>query len=154
MQIRLEEGELLVRSSHLMNGYFRNEEATAAALRGGWYHTGELAAVDVDGFVSILGRTAEVIRTGGEWVAPAEVDAVLQTHPAVAEVAVAGVPDVDWGEVVTAFVVVRPGSAVELDDRRVARGQHGVADRRVTRGRQRGRRATGSTTVVDGYTSL
>ena len=118
VQIRVEEGELLVRSSHLMSGYFRNEEATAAALRGGWYHTGELAAVDVDGFVSILGRTAEVIRTGGEWVAPAEVDAVLQTHPAVAEVAVAGVPDVDWGEVVTAFVVVRPGSAVELDDLR------------------------------------
>jgi acyl-CoA synthetase (AMP-forming)/AMP-acid ligase II len=124
VRIRLDGGELLVRSSHLTSGYFRNEEATAAAFRGGWYHTGELAAVDDEGFVSILGRTAEVIRTGGEWVAPAEVDAVLQTHPALADVAVAGVPDADWGEVVTAFVVVRPGAAVELDDlRQHCRGQ-------------------------------
>jgi acyl-CoA synthetase (AMP-forming)/AMP-acid ligase II len=114
--VRLEDGELVVRSSHLMSGYFRNPEATAAALRDGWFYTGELAERDDEGFLRIVGRTREIIRTGGEWVAPAEVDAVLATHPALADVAVAGVPDEHWGEIVTAFVVVRPGASIELDD--------------------------------------
>jgi acyl-CoA synthetase (AMP-forming)/AMP-acid ligase II len=114
--VRIEDGELAVRSGHLMSGYFRNPEATAAALRDGWFYTGELAERDEEGFLSIVGRTREIIRTGGEWVAPAEVDAVLASHPAVADVAVAGVPDEHWGEIVTAFVVPRPGAAVELDD--------------------------------------
>jgi acyl-CoA synthetase (AMP-forming)/AMP-acid ligase II len=114
--VRLEDGELVVRSGHLMSGYFRNPEATAAALRHGWFYTGELAERDDEGFLRIVGRTREIIRTGGEWVAPAEIDAVLATHPALADVAVAGVPDEHWGEIVTAFVVVRPGASVELDD--------------------------------------
>jgi fatty-acyl-CoA synthase len=114
--IRIDEGELAVRSGHLLSGYFRNPEATAAALRDGWFYTGELAERDDEGFLSIVGRTREIIRTGGEWVAPAEVDAVLASHPAVADVAVAGVPDPHWGEIVTAFVVTRPGASLELDD--------------------------------------
>jgi acyl-CoA synthetase (AMP-forming)/AMP-acid ligase II len=118
VQVRLDEGELVVRSAHLASGYFRNPEATEAAFRDGWFHTGELAERDDEGFLYIVGRTKEIIRTGGEWVAPVEVDAVLQEHPAILEVAVAGVPDEHWGEVVTAFVVPKPGETVEVGDLR------------------------------------
>jgi fatty-acyl-CoA synthase len=105
-----------MRSPFLMDGYFDDEAATAEALRDGWYHTGDLGAVDDEGYLSIVGRARDVIRTGGETVAPPEVEHVLGAHPAVAEVAVVGVPDVQWGEVVTAVVVVRPGAdAPNLD---------------------------------------
>ena len=94
-----------------MDGYFDDPAATGEALIDGWYHTGDLGALDDDGYVSIVGRARDVIRTGGETVAPPEVEAVLGTHPDVAEVAVVGVPDVEWGEVVTAVVVPRAGGA-------------------------------------------
>jgi acyl-CoA synthetase (AMP-forming)/AMP-acid ligase II len=114
-EVRLsDEGELLVRNPVLMNGYFRDPEATAAALAGGWFHTGDLAQVDDEGYFSIVGRASDVIRTGGESVAPVEVDLVLQTAPGVADAAVAGVPDEHWGEVICAFVVARPGNTVDL----------------------------------------
>ena len=114
-EVRLGEGgELLVRNPVLMNGYFRDPEATAAALAGGWFHTGDLAEVDDEGYVSIVGRASDVIRTGGESVAPVEVDLVLQRMPGVADAAVAGVPDSHWGEVICAFVVTRPGDTVDL----------------------------------------
>jgi acyl-CoA synthetase (AMP-forming)/AMP-acid ligase II len=116
--VRIDNGELVVRSGHLLSGYFRNPEATAAALRDGWFYTGEVAERDDEGFLRIVGRTSEMMRSGGEWVAPAEVDAVLATHPALAEVAVSGVPDEHWGEIVTAFVVLRPGASADLDDLR------------------------------------
>lgn len=109
-----EDGELLVRSPVLMSGYFRDEEATAEALADGWFHTGDLAERDGEGYYSIVGRAKEVIRTGGETVAPAEVDTVLLGMDALLDAAVAGVPDDDWGEVVTAFVVPRPGTVVDL----------------------------------------
>lgn len=118
VHVRIEDGELLVRSGHLMDGYFRDPEATEAAFWDGWFRTGELAERDDEGFLRIVGRTREVIRTAGEWVAPAEVDAVLATHPALADVAVAGVADDRWGEIVTAFVVLKPGASVDLDDLR------------------------------------
>jgi len=111
-------GELLVRSPYLMSGYFRNPEATEEALAGGWFHTGDLAERDDDGYYSIVGRVKDLIRTGGEYVAPAEVDVVVQAHPAVADGAVAGVPHPDWGEVVTAFVVLRPGQALDAAELR------------------------------------
>jgi acyl-CoA synthetase (AMP-forming)/AMP-acid ligase II len=104
-------GEVCVRSPFLMDGYFDDPEATREALAGGWYHTGDLGALDEEGYLSIVGRARDVIRTGGETVAPPEVEAVLGTHADVAEVAVVGVPDAEWGEVVTAVVVVRPGAA-------------------------------------------
>ena len=114
-QVRLaEDGELLVRNPVLMNGYFRDPEATATALVDGWFHTGDLAERDDEGFFSIVGRAREVIRTGGETVAPAEVDNVLLTVPGVADAAVAGVPDDDWGELITAFVVLEPGRRLDL----------------------------------------
>ena len=117
MRVRIDDdGALWVTGPALFTGYFRNPAATAASLVDGWYRTGELAEVDDDGYVSIVGRTTEMIRTGGETVAPAEVDTALAGHPAIADVAVAGVPDDDWGEIVTAFVVLRPGSSITLEE--------------------------------------
>lgn len=103
-------GEVCVRSPFLMDGYFDDPGATATALRDGWYHTGDLGAFDDEGYLSIVGRARDVIRTGGETVAPVEVEHVLASHPAIAEVAVVGFPDPQWGEIVTAVVVARPGT--------------------------------------------
>ena len=111
VEVRLDaRGEVCVRSPFLMDGYFDNPEATAEALVDGWYHTGDLGARDDDGYIAIVGRARDVIRTGGETVAPPEVEAVLGGHPDVAEIAIVGVPDVEWGEVVTAVIVARPGT--------------------------------------------
>jgi fatty-acyl-CoA synthase len=111
-----ERGEICVRSPYLTDGYFEDPDATAAALRDGWFHTGDVGELDADGYLSIVGRLAELIRTGGESVAPGEVEAVLARHPAVAEVAVVGVPDAQWGEVVCAVVVPRTGTTLQLAD--------------------------------------
>jgi acyl-CoA synthetase (AMP-forming)/AMP-acid ligase II len=111
-----EHGDLWVRSPFLFDGYFRNEEATGLALVDGWYRTGELAEIDDEGYLSIVGRSTEMIRTGGETVAPAEVDAVLLAHPAVVDAAIAGARDDHWGEIVTAYVVLRPGASLTLDE--------------------------------------
>jgi acyl-CoA synthetase (AMP-forming)/AMP-acid ligase II len=114
-EVRLDEtGELWVRNPYLFSGYWRDEETTAAAVVDGWYRTGELAEVDDEGYYSVVGRTKDLIRTGGETVAPVEVDQVVQSHPAVVDAAVAGVPDDDWGEVITAFVVLREGHDLDL----------------------------------------
>ncbi len=114
-EVRLsEDGELLVRNPVLMNGYFRDPEATAAALVDGWFHTGDLAERDEEGYYSIVGRAREVIRTGGETVAPVEVDNVMLSVPGVVDAAVAGVPSDDWGELITAFVVLQPGCSLDL----------------------------------------
>jgi len=117
VDVRLtDEGEVVMRSPFLMDGYFDDPAATAEALRDGWYHTGDLGAFDQDGYLSIIGRARDVIRTGGETVAPPEVEEVLRSHPAIGDVAVVGVADPQWGEVVTAVVVVRAGtSAPDLD---------------------------------------
>jgi fatty-acyl-CoA synthase len=114
--VRVDNGELWTKSPFLFTGYFRNPDATAAALVDGWYRTGELAEIDDEGYVTIVGRSSEIIRTGGESVAPAEVDAILLEHAAIADGAVAGVPHDDWGEVIAAFVVLRPGMSLTLDD--------------------------------------
>jgi len=108
-----EDGEVQVRSAFLMDGYFEDPAATAEALRDGWFHTGDLGELDAEGYLSVTGRKKDVIRTGGESVTPGEVEAALARHPRVAEVAVVGVPDVQWGEVVCA-VVVPSGSAPSL----------------------------------------
>jgi acyl-CoA synthetase (AMP-forming)/AMP-acid ligase II len=111
VEVRLAGGEVCVRSPFLADGYLDDPDATAAAFRDGWYHTGDLGALDDEGYLSIVGRAHDVIRSGGESIAPLEVEAVLSTHPAVAEVAVVGVADARWGEVVTAVVVPPPGAA-------------------------------------------
>ena len=99
-------GQLLVRGPLLFDGYLHDTAATEEALRDGWYATGDLAEVDDEGYLRIVGRVGEVIRTGGESVVPAEVEAVLARHPGVADVAVVGLPDDWWGELVCAVVVV------------------------------------------------
>jgi fatty-acyl-CoA synthase len=116
VELKLSEtGEVYLRSEFLMDGYFDNPEATAAAIDDeGWYHTGELGHVDDEGYLSIIGRTKEVLRSGGEWVAPVEVELVLREHPAIREVAIVGIPDTRWGELVTAVVVCEPGLEDEV----------------------------------------
>jgi fatty-acyl-CoA synthase len=120
VDVRLEDGEVCIKSELLMDGYFDQPDATAETLRGGWYHTGDLGSLDDEGYLSIVGRARDVIRTGGETVAPGEVEAALATHPGVREVAVVGVPDAAWGEVVCAVVVPEPraGELLDLDDLR------------------------------------
>ena len=113
--LKLDDGEVCLRSPYLMDGYFEQPDATKEALRDGWYHTGDLGVVDDEGYLSIVGRAREVLRTGGETVAPGEVEAALADHPSIAEVAVVGVPDAEWGEVVCAVVVLRHGSTAVLD---------------------------------------
>ena len=103
-----------MRSDYLMDGYFDDPTATAAALVDGWYHTGDLGVLDADGYLSIVGRLRELIRTGGESVVPAEVEAELLAHPAVREVTVIGLPDPQWGETVCAVVVPEPGRQPDL----------------------------------------
>jgi acyl-CoA synthetase (AMP-forming)/AMP-acid ligase II len=105
-----ETGELQVSGALLFDGYFDDPEATAEAFtEDGWFRTGDVAAIDDDGFYSIVGRVKDVIRTGGETVAPVEVELALADHPAFVDVAVVGIPDAQWGEIVCAAVVVRDG---------------------------------------------
>jgi len=112
-------GELWVRSPVLFDGYLDDPVATAEALVDGWFRTGDLADEDAEGYLTITGRARDVVRTGGETVAPAEVEAVLATHPGVADAAVVGVADAQWGEVVCAVVVpVRGSVPPTLDDLR------------------------------------
>ena len=105
-------GELVLAGPHVCSGYWRRPDATAEALRGGWWHTGDLARRDDEGYYYIAGRKKDMYISGGENVYPAEVEGVLATHPAVAEVAVLGVPDARWGEVGLALVVQRPPTAL------------------------------------------
>jgi fatty-acyl-CoA synthase len=105
-----ERGEVVIRGPNVMTGYWHRPEETARALRGGWFHSGDVATVDADGYVSIVDRMQDLIISGGENVYPAEVESVIHEHPAVAECAVIGVPDERWGEVGRAVVVPRPGS--------------------------------------------
>jgi acyl-CoA synthetase (AMP-forming)/AMP-acid ligase II len=108
-----EVGEVLIRGDHVMQGYWNNASATVAALQDGWLRTGDLGRFDASGRLAIVGRSKDVIRTGASSVVPAEVEDVLTAHPAVAEAAVVGVSDPEWGEAVTGFVVLRPGAAIE-----------------------------------------
>ncbi|HET6963858.1 MAG TPA: class I adenylate-forming enzyme family protein [Acidimicrobiales bacterium] len=114
MQVRLVDEELWVRSPYAFLGYYNSPDLTAEVVVDGWYRTGDVVSRDEEGYITVLGRLKEQIRTGGEFVAPAEVDEVIRRHPAVADAAVAGVPTANWGEVVTAFVVLRPGHTLDL----------------------------------------
>ena len=101
-------GELLIQGPHVCAGYWNRPAESAAAIRDGWLHTGDLAVCDPDGAYTIVGRSKDLIISGGENIYPAEVENVLAGHPAVAQVAVIGVPDPRWGEVGRAIVVPRP----------------------------------------------
>jgi long-chain acyl-CoA synthetase len=101
-------GEIVVRGVNVMKGYHGRPEATAEAMAGGWFHTGDLGYLDVDGFLFVVDRKKELIIRGGYNVYPREVEDVLYTHPAVAQAAVVGIPDDRLGQEVTAFVMLRP----------------------------------------------
>jgi acyl-CoA synthetase (AMP-forming)/AMP-acid ligase II len=110
-----EVGEICVRGPAVFSGYHANVEATEKALRGGWFHTGDLGKMDERGLLYITGRESDMYISGGSNVYPREVEEVLLTHPAVAEVAVLGVPDAKWGEVGVAVVVRREGAQLDRD---------------------------------------
>jgi len=105
-----ERGEIVVRGPNVMKGYFNRPEATDEAMRGGWFHTGDIGVVDADGYLAVVDRKKDMILRGGFNVYPREIEEVLMTHPAVSLAAVVGVPDARLGEEVKAFVVKRPGS--------------------------------------------
>lgn len=104
---RGEVGEIVSRSPKVMKGYWRNEKATAEALKGGWMRTGDLASMDEDGYMYLSGRKKDMIIRGGENIYPVEIEAVLHRHPKIEEAAVIGVPDEYWGEIVKAVIVLK-----------------------------------------------
>jgi acyl-CoA synthetase (AMP-forming)/AMP-acid ligase II len=106
-------GEVVVRGPNLMRGYRNNPEANAAAFIDGWFRTGDIGVIDNDGYLALTGRIKELINRGGEKISPAEVQAVLLEHPAVAEAAVFGVPDPKYGEEVSAAVVLRGAATAQ-----------------------------------------
>ncbi|WP_153502641.1 acyl-CoA synthetase [Cumulibacter manganitolerans] len=105
-------GELVLRGPNVFIGYWQMEDATRDAIRDGWFHTGDLARVDEDGFYTLVDRKKDMIITGGENVYPIEVEQVLHRHPSVIDAAVIGVPDEKWGETVKAVLVARPGQTI------------------------------------------
>jgi long-chain acyl-CoA synthetase len=110
-----EVGEVLIQGDSVMAGYWRNPEATAAALRDGWLWTGDMGCLDADGLLTLKDRSKDMIISGGSNIYPREVEEVLLQAPGVAEVAVVGAPDAEWGEVVVAFCVPQPGQALRVD---------------------------------------
>ncbi|MBX6396427.1 MAG: AMP-binding protein, partial [Alicyclobacillaceae bacterium] len=109
-------GEIVHRTSHAMIGYFHDPEKTAAAFADGWFHSGDLGVMDEEGYVTVVDRKKDMIKTGGENVASREVEEVIYQHPAVAEVAVIGVPHPYWIEAVTAIVVPKAGVQVTEEE--------------------------------------
>ena len=109
-------GEFLTRGYHVMHGYFENPEATAAAIDAdGWLHTGDLCAMDARGYCTVQGRLKDMIIRGGENIYPRELEELLFKHPSVGEVAVVGLPDAKWGEIVAAFVRPKPGQRIDKE---------------------------------------
>jgi acyl-CoA synthetase (AMP-forming)/AMP-acid ligase II len=103
-------GEIVARSDGVMAGYWNQPEASAEALRGGWFHTGDMATIDEHGYILIVDRRKDIIVSGGENISSLEVEKALAAHPGVYEVGVIPVPDEKWGEVPKGLVVRKPGS--------------------------------------------
>ena len=108
-----EVGEIVHRSPHLMLGYFHDDERTKAAFEGDWFHSGDLATIDEEGYITVVDRKKDMIKTGGENVASREVEEMIYRLPQVSEVAVIGLPDAKWVEAVTAVVVVKAGQTLD-----------------------------------------
>ncbi|MCZ2112769.1 MAG: long-chain fatty acid--CoA ligase [Anaerolineae bacterium] len=111
-----EVGELILKGHNVMKGYYKRPETTAEAMRGGWFHTGDLARADEDGFIYITDRVKDMIIRGGFNVYPREIEEVMLTHPAVSLAAVVGVPHDRHGEEIKAYVILKPGQTVEEAD--------------------------------------
>ena len=107
-----EHGELVARGANIMRGYLNNERGTSAVFRNGFFLTGDVGYQDTAGYFYIVDRIKDMIVTGGEKVYCSEVESVIDEHPAVSEAAVFGIPDTQWGEIVMACVVLRPGASV------------------------------------------
>ena len=110
------DGEILVRGPNVMQGYWNAPAATATVLRGGWYHSGDIGHVDVEGYLHVVARKYDLIISGGENIYPAEIENVLLEHPAIVEACVVGCPDERWGEAVVAAVVLKPGVRLSATD--------------------------------------
>ncbi len=111
-----EVGEIVHRSPHLMLGYFKDDERTQAAFEGGWFHSGDLATIDDEGFITVVDRKKDMIKTGGENVASREVEEMIYRLSAVSEVAVVGLPHPKWVEAVAAIIVVKAGQTLTEQD--------------------------------------
>jgi len=111
-----EVGEIVHRSPQLLQGYFNDPERTAAAFEGGWFHSGDLATIDAEGYLQIVDRKKDMIISGGEKIYSTEVEHVLYAHPAVLECAVFGIPDETWGERVEAAVVLRADESCSAEE--------------------------------------
>jgi fatty-acyl-CoA synthase len=117
-------GEIVVRGNAVMKGYFNDPDATARAIKDGWFHSGDAAVIHPDGYIEIRDRLKDVIISGGENISSIEVESVLLRHPGVQEVAVVGVPHERWGESPHAFVVLKSGAnADEAEMREFARSR-------------------------------
>ena len=132
---RGERGEIVVRSSLVMRGYYQNPEATAEASAHGWHHTGDIGYLDADGFLFIVDRAKDMVITGGFNVYSTEVEQALMQHPEVADCAVVGLPDEKWGERVTAVVQLRPGHSVDGAELAASSRSASAASRRPSRSR-------------------
>ena len=109
-------GEIVARSDGVMAGYWKQPEATAEVMRGGWFHTGDMATIDENGYVLIVDRKKDIIVSGGENISSLEVEKAMCAHPAVYEVAVIPVPDPRWGEIPKALVALKPGASATADE--------------------------------------
>ncbi len=110
-----ERGEIVIRGHNVMKGYYERPAETAEALKGGWFHTGDIGIIDADGYVSIVDRKKDMVLRGGMNVYPREIEEVLMTHPAVSLAAVIGVPDERLGEELKAYVVLKPGATLTAE---------------------------------------
>ncbi|GAA4482244.1 AMP-binding protein [Rhodococcus olei] len=109
-------GEIVLRGNNVMLGYYKDEKATAEAFAGGWFHTGDLGVMHPDGYIQLKDRAKDIIISGGENISTVEVEQAIVSHPAVADVAVIGVPDDRWGERPKAFVLLRAGAEMTADE--------------------------------------
>jgi fatty-acyl-CoA synthase len=108
-------GEVVMRGNHVMQGYFKNPDATTAAFRGEWFHSGDLAVWHPDGYIELRDRAKDVIISGGENISTIEVEQTIVQHPAVMECAVVAIPDDTWGERPKAFVTLKPNQQASAE---------------------------------------
>jgi long-chain acyl-CoA synthetase len=111
-----ETGEVVLRAPQIMEGYWGHPEETAEMIRDGWVYTGDIGYMDEDGYLFLIDRKKDLIKPGGFQVWPREVEEVLATHPAVADVCVGGISDSEYGEAVKAWVVLHPGKTASVDE--------------------------------------
>jgi len=109
-------GEIIARGDNVMKGYWRRPEETAQTIRDGWLHTGDVATVDAEGYISIVDRAKDIIISGGENISSVEIEDTLYEHPSVLEVAVIAAPDPQWGEIPVAIISLKPGAAATEEE--------------------------------------